>query len=160
MKKGLLKAAFTLLLALAGAGSVLAAYDNINSETEALLAKAHKNDTAAMEQLGDIYAQGSGVEQDKDEAMTWYSLANQLGNERAGNKLWKLEGHAKRKVKRVKKSHQYNTPCTPSLSATISCPTSVSAPPRSVSSAACTAASPMPSVLCTVLAEKFTLWTN
>ena len=117
MKKGLLKAAFTLLLALAGAGSVLAAYDNINSETEALLAKAHKNDTAAMEQLGDIYAQGSGVEQDKDEAMTWYSLANQLGNERAGNKLWKLEGHAKRKVKRVKKSHQYNTEATHDLCA-------------------------------------------
>lgn len=117
MKKSILKAAILLLLVLSSLEPTQAVYENVNSETETLLAKAHKNDASAMEQLGDIYAQGTGVQQDKDEAMIWYALASQLGNEKANNKLWKLEGHAERKVKQVKKSHKYNTKATHDLCA-------------------------------------------
>ena len=74
-------------------------YTNTTPETEALVSRTHKMDTQAMEQLGDIYARGNGVEKDLDEAMNWYIYAAQNGNMSANKKLWKLEGHAARKVK-------------------------------------------------------------
>lgn len=95
--------------------SALAAYTNVNQETEALLVQAHKSDSKAMETLGDIYAQGNGVTQDKDEAIRWYSLASELGNDSANEKLWKLEGHADRKVKRIKRAQGYDQQATHDL---------------------------------------------
>lgn len=94
-----------------------AEYTNISQETKSTLALVHKKDNKAMEKLGDIYAEGQGVEQDLDEAMTWYAMASKYGNNEATDKLWKLEGHAERKVKRVKKSHKYNKQATHDLCA-------------------------------------------
>lgn len=92
-----------------------AEYTNVSPETDALIAKAHKKDSKALEELGDIYAEGTGVTQDKDEAMRWYALASQLGNESANDKLWEMEGHAKRNVKRIKRSKGYDKQATHDL---------------------------------------------
>lgn len=92
-----------------------AAYTNVSQETKSILALVHKKDNEAMEKLGDIYAEGQGVEQDLDEAMSWYAMASKYGNVEATEKLWKLEGHAGRKVKHVKKSHKYNKQATHDL---------------------------------------------
>lgn len=92
-----------------------AEYANVSPETDALIPKAHQNDSAAMEKLGDIYAEGSGVTKDRDEAMRWYALASQLGNESANDKLWEMEGHAKRKVKRIKRVQGYDKQATHDL---------------------------------------------
>lgn len=78
-------------------------YTNTSPATEALVSKAHKMDTQAMEQLGDIYAEGEGVDKDPGEAMNWYTFAAQNGNMSANKKLWKLEGHAARKVKLIER---------------------------------------------------------
>lgn len=78
-------------------------YTNTTPETEALVSRSHKMDTQAMEQLGDIYAKGKGVEKDLDEAMNWYTNAARNGNMSANKKLWKLEGHAARKVKFIER---------------------------------------------------------
>ena len=77
----------------------MAEYTNVSQETKSVLALVHQKDNKAMEKLGDIYAEGQGVEQDLDEAMTWYAMASKYGNNEATDKLWKLEGHAERKVK-------------------------------------------------------------
>mgnify|MGYP003294193348 CR=1 FL=1 len=78
-------------------------YTNTSPATEALVSKAHKMDTQAMEQLGDIYAEGEGVDKDPGEALNWYTFAAQNGNMSANKKLWKLEGHAARKVKLIER---------------------------------------------------------
>ncbi len=96
-------------------GTARAAYTNVSPETDILVAKAHKSDIAAMEELGDIYAAGQGVEQDQDEAMYWYAQASKLGSETATDKLWEMEGHAKRKVKRIKRKQGYNKEATQDL---------------------------------------------
>ncbi len=96
-------------------GTTRAAYTNVSPETDALVAKAHKSDIAAMEELGDIYAKGQGVEQDKDEAMYWYAQASKLGSDPATDKLWEMEGHKKRKVKRIRRKRGYSKEATQDL---------------------------------------------
>lgn len=88
-------------------------YTNTSPRTEALVKKAHQKNASAMEELGDIYAKGDGVEADRDEAMTWYTLAAQKGSASANEKLWKMEGHSERKIKRIRK--KYNEEATHAL---------------------------------------------
>lgn len=96
-------------------GMVHAEYTNVSPETDALVTKAHQSDAAAMEELGDIYSEGRGVEEDRDEAMYWYAHASKSGRDTATDKLWKMEGHTKRKVKRIERKQGYNKEATEDL---------------------------------------------
>ena len=100
-------------------GTASAAYTNVSPETDALVTKAHKSDIAAMEELGDIYAEGQGVERDKDEAMYWYAQASKLGSETATDKLWEMEGHKKRKVKRIRRKQKLSINIINTLKGTV-----------------------------------------
>lgn len=76
-----------------------APYDNDSDETRSLLKITVKGDVTAMEQMGDIYSEGRGVQVDKNEAMNWYGFAAKRGSKTALKKLWKLETKSKKELK-------------------------------------------------------------
>ena len=54
--------------------------DQLSPEMRDLLAKAEQGDVSAQYELGTMYYNGTGVEQNYDEALAWYTKAAELGN--------------------------------------------------------------------------------
>ena len=52
----------------------------LSPEMEVLLARANSGDAGAQYELGNNYLNGTGVEQNYDEALAWYTKAAELGN--------------------------------------------------------------------------------
>lgn len=103
----------SLLLATV-AGMALAVYENNSDKTTQLVQSAYENPRAEqLEQLGDIYASGDGVQKDIAEAITWYCFAMQEGSSTATEKLWKLENSLRKKpIKRLRPGKAYNDKAT------------------------------------------------
>ena len=54
--------------------------DQLSPEMRDLLAKAEQGDMGAQYELGTMYYKGTGVEQNYDEALAWYTKAAELGS--------------------------------------------------------------------------------
>ena len=65
--------------------------DEMQNEAAKLRTLAEKGDAAAQDQLGDLYASGTGVKQNRREAEKWYLRAASQGFEAARRKLDELK---------------------------------------------------------------------
>ncbi len=110
----LIRTAFVIAML---ASMALAKYENNSSETLKLVQEVNQNPSAEqLEKLGDIYAQGEGVEEDKAEAITWYCFAIRQGSATAAEKLWKIENSMRAKpIKRMRQGKAFNDQATLNL---------------------------------------------